>query len=89
MAKQKEELLIEQDFREISDRQIYPLQVRMSRSQKKRLDQLAKMSGYRTLSQYARSKMLEDPLALDRKLNQVLEMVKKLLEEQQCQMKAR
>ena len=83
MAKHEKEMLTElADFRETGDKQTYPLQIRMSQAERKILNQLAKMSGYRTLSAYGRSKMLSaDSLALDRKLAQVLEIVKKLVEE--------
>lgn len=85
---QKEELATnDQSYREISDRQIYPLQIRMSKEQKKQMDQLAKMSGYRTLSQFARSKIFSDTLALERKMNKILEMLGQLMGEKQCAMK--
>ena len=77
----KKEILIEPTFRETGDKEIELLQVKMSKSQKRRVAMLAEMNGHKTLSDFTRSRILGEPMSLEIKLNQVLEMMKKLLEE--------
>jgi len=52
----------------------YPIQIRLSKTQKERLEFLAEQHGYKTISQYIRAQCLTP--SIEGKLNQILTLLK-------------
>lgn len=51
------------------------IRIRISQSQKEQLKNLAEASGYKTISQYVRSKVFDSDLGVHTKLNEIIKIL--------------
>lgn len=51
------------------------IRIRLSKDQKQRLKNLAEAHGHKTISDFVRSKIFDDDLALHKKINKVIELL--------------
>ena len=53
------------------------IRIRISEEQKQQLRNLAEGQGYKTISEYCRSKIFDSDLAMHTKINEILQILKK------------
>ena len=69
------------EFRQNGDRENHRLEIRLSKSQKQRLQMLAEASGFTTVSAFVRSQCLNP--SMEMKVNEILAILKKNKTEEQ------